>query len=95
MKMVDYETYLAHNRMGYGDMLAALNETGQVEVLEGGYFGRLGFWATGIYQHFKPKGWLPYLFIRGPLWVLEWAGRLFPNSKSFSPNIAVIARKIV
>jgi len=95
MRMVDHEKYRVHNRMGYGDMLAALNETGQIEMLEGGYFGRLGFWATGIYQYFKPKGRLLYLLVRGPLWVLERVGRLLPNSKSLSPNIVIIARKLL
>ena len=88
------EEYVTHNRMGYEDMRAALDRTGQATILAGGYCGRLGFWNTGLYTRASEMGRLPYVLVRTPLWGLEQLGRLLPNSARMSPNAVLIARKL-
>lgn len=94
LKTMNPKKYQIHNRMGYADIHKALDQLGQTEVLAGGYYGRLGFWNTGLYARVRSMGKLPYLLVRSPFWVLERAGRLLPNSRCFSPNAAVIAKKL-
>lgn len=94
VKLVDSEAYITHNQMSYDDILDSLSRIGQVEILAGGYYGRLGFWATGLYQRFERAGRLPYLLFRGPLWILEQVGRVLPNTSFLSPYAAVVARKM-
>lgn len=93
LKLVSLEKYNAHNLMKYEDILDALKKIGNVRIVEGGYYGHIGFWATGLYSRVRAMGRLPYLFVRGPLWVLERVGRILPNSAFLSPNAAVIAVK--
>jgi len=43
----------------------------------------------------KKKGRFPYLVVRSPLYLLEALGRyIIPNTPFFSPDAALIARKI-
>ena len=93
MKTINYKVYQTHNPIGYEDMSKALKQTDQVEILAGGYYGRLGFANTGLYARVKPMGRLIYLLVRGPLWTLEQGARFLPNSK-LSPIVAVIAKKL-
>ena len=94
LKRMDYESYRTHNMMSYEDLYKALVETHQIEILEGGYYGHLGFWNCGLYSFMKVWGKLPYILVRSPLYLLEHIGQLIPNSIRFSPNMAVIARKV-
>jgi cyclopropane fatty-acyl-phospholipid synthase-like methyltransferase len=93
LKLISPEKYRIHNRMSYEDMRGALKQLGRVEILAGGYYGHLGFWNTGLYARVKPMGTLPYLMLRAPLWTLEQAGQLLPNTAHLSPNAALVARK--
>jgi hypothetical protein len=93
MKWADESKYSMHNCMGLTAMTDALDSVGGATVLAAGYAGRFGFWHTCIYETFKPKGPLVYTAVRGPLWILERAGRLLPNSALLSPTMVVIAEK--
>jgi hypothetical protein len=94
LRTVSPELYAIHNHMNWADLRQGLESTGRVEILEGGYYGRLGFWGTAVYRKAPRLGRLPYLAVRAPLWAIEHAGRFLPNSATFSPNIAVIARRL-
>ena len=93
LKIVSVERFKIHNRMGYEEIQRALERIDKVEIVEGGYYGRIGFWNTGLYAWVRGLGELPYLLVRSPLWLLEKAGRLIPNSQLLSPNAAVICKK--
>jgi 2-polyprenyl-3-methyl-5-hydroxy-6-metoxy-1,4-benzoquinol methylase len=94
LRTVSPQLYAIHNHMNWADLRQGLESTGRVEILEGGYYGRLGFWGTAVYRKAPRLGRLPYLAVRAPLWAIEHAGRFLPNSATFSPNIAVIARRL-
>ena len=93
LKVIDEEKYRMHNRMSYLDIHSALSGFEQAEILEGGYYGRLGFWNCGLYHRVRRAGKVAYGFVRTPLWLIEQVGRLLPNSRTLSPNAAVIVRK--
>jgi hypothetical protein len=65
-----------------------------VEILEGGYFGHFGFWNTGIYGKLHRINRGLYLGARLALSPLERLGAFLPDTKRFSPNAALIARKV-
>ena len=94
LNSLDPELYAIHNHMNWHDLRNAIEATGQLEILEGGYFGRIGFWGTSLYRKARKWGRLPYLCMRTPLYAIETAGRLMPNSSLMSPNIAVVARRL-
>ena len=83
-----------HNRMSYEDMVQGLEEVGGAEILGGGYLGRLGFWNTGLYARMAQHSPYAYKAVRAPLWLLEHLGRALPNTPMFSPNAALVARKL-
>lgn len=94
LKRVDHQNYLAHNQMSYERMERALAATGRAELVEGGYRGRIGFWATQLYAKAAERGRVAYLLVRAPLHVLETVGKyVMPNTKFFAPSSALIARK--
>ena len=93
LRRVDPPRYAMHNLMSWADLRDGLESTGRVEILEGGYQGRLGFWNTDLYRWARRLGRLPYAAIKTPLTLLEHAGRIVPNSAYLSPNIAAIARR--
>ncbi|MCH2132770.1 MAG: class I SAM-dependent methyltransferase [Phycisphaerales bacterium] len=87
------DRYRLHNLMSWADLREGLEATNRVEIIEGGHYGRIGFWNTAVYRRARKYGKIPYAAIRAPLWAIEHAGRILPNSSYFSPNIAVIARR--
>jgi SAM-dependent methyltransferase len=95
LKALDQGEYNAHNRMSYERMEENLKKTGQAELIEGGYYGHIGFWNAGLYSMAQKKGRLAYTLVRAPLYVVEHVGRyIVPNTQFFAPNSALIARKI-
>ena len=95
LKAVDRDKYDLHNHMSYEDMKQAVLDTGRAEIIEGGYYGHLGFWNTALYAEAKKKGNIFYFLVRAPLYILEAIGQhLIPNGKFFAPNSALVARKI-
>lgn len=95
MKAVDHEKYKIHNHMDYAAMANAVKKTGQAEIIEGGYYGHIGFWNTALYSKVRKKGKFPYYAVRAPLYVIEAAGQyIMPNTQFFSPNAAIIAKKL-
>jgi len=94
LRTVSPSLYQIHNHMTWNDLRKGLEQTGRVEILEGGHFGRLGFWGTSIYRRVRSLGQIPYLAVRTPLWAIEHAGRMLPNTSFLSPNIAVVARRL-
>jgi len=93
LKTIHPEKYAMHNRISYEDMKDAVEKTGLAQVLQGGYFGRLGFWNTGLYARLSDINRLLYISGRLLLWPIEALGRFVPNSKLLSPNAAIIAKK--
>jgi len=93
LRAVDREKFETHNRMTLADIRAALDQIGGTELVEEGYFGRLGFWNSGVYSWAQRLGKGFYPLVRAPLWCVEKAGRLLPNSTNLSPIIASIVRK--
>lgn len=93
LKQIDTEKYLTHNRMDLADLQKAMSSLKQAQIVEDGYFGRLGFWNCGLYSKIKEYGRLPYLMVRAPLWCMEKAARLLPNNSKTSPIIAAVIRK--
>ena len=81
-----------HNLMDYERLRNAVETCGG-EIIDGGYYGHLGFWNSGIYQHVKARYPRLYYAMRGVLLITEWFGQLLPNSRRLAPNVAVIARK--
>lgn len=94
LRIVSPEKYKIHNRMTYEDMLDAINIIGNVEFLQGGYYGHIGFWNSSIYAYVRAKGRFPYLLVRSPLWLLEQIGQIFPNTAYLSPNAAIVVKKV-
>jgi len=95
LKAVNAEEHAIHNLMNYNDMVRALDNTGEAEIVAGGYCGRIGFWNTGLYGKMRQKGRLAYTLVRAPLWTLERVGRILPNTATFSPNALLVARKSI
>jgi len=94
LKMIDRKKYDIHNHMAYETMEAAVSESGRAEIIEGGYYGRIGFWSSGLYEKVKPMGKLLYFLVRAALDVIERAAQyVMPNTKLFAPHCALIARK--
>ena len=93
LKTVDAKRHSMHNLMSWRDLREGLNSTGRVDILEGGYFGRIGFWNTALYRKLRTFGRVPYMAARSPLYAVEKAGRILPNTRYLSPNIAVVARR--
>lgn len=95
LKHIDPDKYKVHNLMSYEAMKKGLLDTGRAEIIEGGYYGRIGFWNTALYSKMAEKGRWAYILVRAPLYIVEHLGRyIMPNSKFFSPNSVLIARKI-
>ena len=94
MRIVDREKFDTHNRMNLIDLRRALDHVGGTEVVEEGYYGRVGFWNSGIYNWAQKLGRLGYLAVRAPLAAIEKCGRILPNSRRLSPIIASVVRKI-
>ena len=92
LRAADPEKYRIHNLMPYQPIADALRAAG-TEVLEEGYYGRIGFWNCGLYQRLHRLGRLTYFAVRAPLAAVEHLGRIIPNSHLLSPNAAVVARK--
>jgi len=93
LKRIDRALYNIHNQMDYKRLLKGIADSGaDLEILEGGYFGRVGFWNIGLYRNLKKRLGRAYPLARAPLWGLERLGRVAPNSKFLSPYITVIAR---
>ena len=93
LRRVDPERHAMHNLMTWDDLRTGLERTGRVDILGGGYVGRLGFWNTALYRRARRLGRLPHAAIKAPLILLEQAGRVLPNSAYLSPNVAVVARR--
>ncbi len=93
LKAVNREKYLTHNRMSLADLLGALQEIGDAEVVEAGYFGHFGFWNSGLYSAARGKGSIVYSMVRPPAWCLEALTSRLPDSKTLSPYIAAVVRK--
>lgn len=94
LRRVSPENYKIHNRMTYQDMLDAINIIGNVEFLQGGYYGHIGFWNSDIYQYVRLNGRFLYLLVRSPLWLLEQIGQILPNTAYLSPNAAIVVKKL-
>ncbi len=95
MKIMDEEKYEIHNLMPYKQMEAALNKTKQAKILEGGYYGHIGFWNACLYPAIQKWPKLPYLMVQKPLALLERLGAyIVPNTPYLSPNSALIAKKL-
>ncbi|MEM7395752.1 MAG: hypothetical protein AAF492_25755, partial [Verrucomicrobiota bacterium] len=92
-RWIDPERYALHSHISCEDVREALGNIGGIEILESGYYGRLGFWNCGLYMRARAWGALPFLFIRGGLALVEFAARLLLNSATFSPNTGLVVRK--
>jgi SAM-dependent methyltransferase len=92
MKVINRKQHAAHNLMSYEDLEAGVIATENADVVAGGYLGRLGFWNVGLYPRIAGTGYA-YPLLRAPFYLAEKAGRILPNTKLFSPNAAIIARK--
>lgn len=95
LKAVDKDKYDIHNRMDYQAMEDAVLATGDAKIIEGGYYGHIGFWNAGIYPIISSKGRIPYILGRAPLYLVEEVGKyVVPNCRKFAPNAALIAQKL-
>ena len=94
LKAIDPKRYKIHNHMSYEQMKNDLLKNRNVKILKGGYMGHIGFWNCALYDYLGKKGKLVYLAARAPLYILEKIGQyIVPNSKTFSPNSVIIAKK--
>lgn len=94
LRRVAPEKHRTHTLIGYRDLSAALSEIDGIEVVEGGYYGRLGFWNCGLYSYLQRRTGRLYRAVRIPFRLVERAAQLLlPNSAALSPNFAVIVRK--
>jgi SAM-dependent methyltransferase len=94
LKRIDPEKYEIHNCMTYEEMQDAVEGAGSVEILDGGYYGHMGFWNTGLHATLASKNRLLSKMIRSLLWAVACLGRLLPDSKRLSPYAALVARKM-
>lgn len=93
LKAVNHEKFVTHNRMSLEDLREALGKLPAADVVEAGYFGRFGFWNSGLYSAARQKGPLVYSLVRSPAWGLEALASRLPDSRMFSPYIAAVVRK--
>lgn len=94
LKWVDEDKYNIHNRMGYKAMERAVSASGMAEIVEGGYYGHLGFWNNDLYPFLKSKGKIVYYPSAAVLRLIEYAAKyLVPDTAYFSPNSVLIARR--
>ncbi|GJL84785.1 MAG: hypothetical protein DHS20C02_05600 [Micavibrio sp.] len=95
LKFLDQEKYKIHNLMSYKDMASGLKDTKQAEILEGGYYGHIGFWNAALYPKIANWPRIPHFVTQKSLAVVERAGAyIVPNTRYLSPNSALIARKL-
>jgi len=94
LKIISYEKYVIHNLMTYQDILHSLEGIDDIEIMEGGYYGKLGFGHTDLYTYMKYKFKYVYFILRSPFFVMEMISRLLPNSSIASPYIGVVIRKL-
>lgn len=92
-KWVHPESYAAHNRMDFGVLQHAASRLEGAEVLHGGYCGGIGFWSSSLYQIFA--GWPAGLgqLAKIPFKLADRYCGWVRDSKTFSPNIAIVLRK--
>ncbi|MCB9989380.1 MAG: class I SAM-dependent methyltransferase [Rhodospirillales bacterium] len=95
LKAVDKDKHAIHNLMPYDQMANAVEKTCQAEIIEGGYYGHLGFWNTDLYPKIDKMSTIPYYASKVPLYILERiAPYVVPNTQFFAPNSALIAKKL-
>jgi len=87
------ELYKIHHILSLEQIVDALRGAGEVEIVEEGYYGRLGLGHTGIYLRAKETNPFISQMARALVFGLETAGLILPRSRLLSPMIAVIARK--
>jgi len=95
LKAVDPKIYKIHNQMDYAAMKEGLEKTRAATIIEGGYYGHLGFWNTNLYPKLREMGQVPYFMGRCLFYSIEHIAQyIIPNMPYFAPNCALIARKM-
>jgi len=94
LKRVDQQVYEAHNRMSYRDLKRACDEIPELEFVSGGYLSRFNLSPSNFFQHMLKKWplWFYNLVFR-VYYVTLLVSRILPNTRWFSPNTILIARK--
>jgi 2-polyprenyl-3-methyl-5-hydroxy-6-metoxy-1,4-benzoquinol methylase len=94
LRWIDKDKYDLHNHMDYKDMKTAVEAARTASIIEGGYYGRLGFWNIDLYPWLQKKGKAVYFLGRVVFYSLERIAKfIVPETKFLSPNCALVARK--
>ena len=93
LRKVDARKFKMHKILTYRKIKSAMDSNPSLRIIEGGYYGHVAFWNTGLYRKIREQGKRRYFFVRGVLWVVELFGLLIPNSRIYSPIIVVLAKK--
>ncbi|MBW7996397.1 MAG: class I SAM-dependent methyltransferase [Candidatus Glassbacteria bacterium] len=94
LKKLDPRTYSVHRVISLEQLTGEALACSECEIVEAGYYGRLGFGHTGLREAARGLGKPVDLTTRALLYAMEnTAQYLFKPSSCFSPYIALVARK--
>ena len=93
MQKVSPELYRVHRLLSREQIVEALSSDGRSEIVEAGYYGRLGLGHTGIRERLGETNSCLRFLGRALIFSVENFGRILPRSTVLSPFIAVVARK--
>jgi 2-polyprenyl-3-methyl-5-hydroxy-6-metoxy-1,4-benzoquinol methylase len=94
LRILEPDAFAAHRIISLEQLKVETETSTKCEILEAGYFGRLGFGHTGLREAAGRLVWPFGYFARAALYAVEkMAQYLLKPSAALSPYIAVLARK--
>ena len=93
MRKVSPKLLGVHRILSREEIAEALISDRRSEIVEAGYYGRLGLGHTGLRERLNRTNFCLRFFGRASIFSVENLGRLLPRTPALSPFIAVVARK--
>ena len=93
VRRVSPELFRVHRILSREEIVEALGSDSRSEIVEAGYYGRLGLGHTGIRERLNRTNFCLRFFGRALIFFVENLGRLLPRIPALSPFMAVVARR--
>jgi|SaaInlStandDraft_1057018.scaffolds.fasta_scaffold02214_9 SAM-dependent methyltransferase len=94
LRLIQPDFFAMHNRMSWKDLKGALSEFDDIEILEGGYWGKFNLAPSNFLPWLRSKVYYyPYRVVEKlHNLALRW-GHYFPDTRVTSPYLGVVARR--